>query len=125
VNFDGMCSIANLTLALLDGLQDKGQLGFTKTQDSNNANAPRFTVTLGVVPDYMFDGQGMKISAVNDDKPAHKAGLLAGDVVTALGKHKVTDMTSYMQALSQFKKGDATSVTFIRKNVSLTMPINF
>jgi S1-C subfamily serine protease len=55
---------------------------FTKTEEVNTENTPRFKVTLGVVPDYLYDGKGMRIDGVTDGKPAAAAGLRkVGDVV--------------------------------------------
>ena len=97
---------------------------FTKTKDESS-NTPRFTVTLGVVPDYLFDGKGMRIDGVSDDKPAFNAGLETGDVVIQLGDFEVIDMMSYMKALSEFKKGDATTVIVQRDSEKLTYSIQF
>lgn len=82
---------------------------FTKTKDESNEDAPKFKVTLGVVPDYAFDGEGMRIDGVSDGKPA-QAGLLAGDVVVQIGDYKVVDMMSYMKALGTLTKGETTTV---------------
>ena len=56
-----------------------------RPQDADTCETPRFKVTLGVVPDYMYDGKGMRIDGVTDGKPAAKAGLKVGDVVVKLG----------------------------------------
>ena len=93
--------------------------------DSDNGDAPRFKVTLGVIPDYAFEGEGMRIDGVSDGRPASKAGLKAGDVVVQLGDYKVTDMTSYMKALSMFKKEDTTSVKVKREDKELKFDVTF
>jgi S1-C subfamily serine protease len=71
-------------------------------------------VTLGVVPDYTFNGEGMRIDGVTDGRPASKAGLKTGDVVVKLGEHRITDMMSYMKGLGLFTKGEQTVVTVLR-----------
>ena len=114
INYAGMVDVINYTMSLVGELNDKGKLSFTKTKDDNVDDAPKFKVTLGVIPDYTYDGEGMRIDAVKEDRPAAKAGLLAGDVVLQLGEVKVAEMTSYMKALSQFKKGDKTRVKIKR-----------
>jgi S1-C subfamily serine protease len=101
-------------LLLIEKLNDKGKIAFTKTADADNEEAPRFKVTLGVVPDYAFEGSGMRIDGVSDGKPAQKAGFKPGDVVIQIGEHKVTDMMSYMKALGKFSKGDKAVVTIQR-----------
>ncbi|MBC8046337.1 MAG: M20/M25/M40 family metallo-hydrolase [Fimbriimonadaceae bacterium] len=125
INYSGIESILEFSYALIDSLNNKGEIVFTKTKEDNNDNAPKFTVTLGVIPDYTFEGSGMRIDAVSDGKPAFKAGLLAGDVVIKLGEHDVVDLMSYMKALSKFNKGDATTVIINRNNSAQTFPIQF
>jgi len=125
INYDGMEAIFNLSLALIDSLNNDGKLNFQKTADTNTDNVPKFTVTLGVMPDYVFDGKGMRIDGVSDGKTASKAGIEAGDVVIKMGDYNVTDMMSYMEALSKFKKGDKTIVEIQRDKETKTFNIEF
>ena len=124
INYEGIYVVSAYIDSLITRLDQNDKLAFTKTKDESS-NAPKFTVTLGVVPDYMFDGKGMRIDGVSEDKPAMRAGLLAGDVVIQLGDIEVTDMMSYMKALSAFKKGDATEVIVQRDKEKLSYPIQF
>lgn len=125
VNYPGMEKVLTLSYAWIDTLNDKGKLDFIKTKDSDSEDAPRFTVTLGVVPDYAYAGKGMRIDGISDGKPADKAGLQAGDIVIALGEFQVADMMEYMRALSKFNKGDATVVHFMRGDAQMEAPIQF
>lgn len=125
INYDGEMSIIRIILKTIDRLNDSGKLAFIKTKDDNNEDAPRFKVTLGVIPDYAFDGEGMRIDGVSDGKPASKCGLLKGDVVLQLGEHKVTDMMSYMKALGKFSKGETTKVKVKRGNEVIEKDITF
>jgi S1-C subfamily serine protease len=106
-------------------LDDKGKIAFVKTKDSENGDTPRFKVTLGVVPDYGFEGQGMRIDGVTEGKPAAKAGLKAGDVVQQIGTFKVLDMMSYMKALGGFSKGEKTRVQVLREGKPLDLEVEF
>ena len=103
LNYEGMAKISNYIFDIISDLDDNGKLAFRKTKNESD-KTPRFRVGLGVVPDYLFDGKGMRIDGVSDDKPAQKAGLKKGDIVIQLGDSLVTDMMSYMRALSTFKK---------------------
>ena len=87
--------------------------------------APRFKVTLGVIPDYLFDGTGMRIDGISEGRPASKAGLLAGDIVIKLGDYTVADMMSYMTALGKFNKTDQTTVTVMRADEIIIKEIVF
>ena len=125
INYAGMVDVVNYTLALIAELNDKGKLAFTKTKDDNVDSAPKFKVTLGVIPDYTFEGEGMRIDAVKEDRPAAKAGLLQGDIVLQLGDVKVSEMTSYMKALGQFKKGDKAKVKVKRGTEVIEKEVEF
>lgn len=105
-------------------LDDDPKLIFKKTKNESE-EVPRFKVALGVVPDYLFDGKGMRIDGVSEDKPAQKAGLLKGDIVVQLGDSTVVDMMSYMRALSTFEKGNTTKVVVDRKGIKVTADITF
>jgi len=109
VNIEGIALIQELISDLVELSPEQKKIEFTKTKDESEST-PRFKVTLGVMPDYMFQGEGMKIDGVTEGRPAHKAGFQKGDVVIQMGEHKVDSMMAYMKALSKFKSGDTTLV---------------
>ncbi|MBO3699249.1 M28 family peptidase [Roseivirga sp. E12] len=113
INYDGLVLVVRYIERLVDELNGEEKLAFTKTNDSSGDN-PRFTVSLGVVPDYLFDGQGMRIDGVTDGKPAAAAGMKKGDIVVKLGDSTIVDMMSYMRALSGFAAGQQTVVEYKR-----------
>ncbi|REJ80210.1 MAG: PDZ domain-containing protein [Bacteroidetes bacterium] len=125
INYDGTMSVMNIIKNVLHHTENSGKLAFTKTKEDKNEDAPRFKVTLGVVPDYGYDGEGMRIDGVSDDKPAAKAGMEAGDVVIQMGEHKVHDMMSYMKALSKFSKGQTVKVKILRGNKEMEKDVTF
>mgnify|MGYP002712937624 CR=1 FL=1 len=124
LNYEGMNEISDYIFDIITDLDDNGELTFRKTKNESD-NAPRFKVTLGVVPDYMFDGKGMRIDGVSEDKPAQKAGLKKGDIVIQLGDIEVKDMMSYMKALSKFEKGNTTTVTVQREGKEVKAEVTF
>src|SRR5258705_6994596 len=90
--------------SVIESLNNKGKLVFTKTRETQTATSARFSVTLGIMPDYTFTGTGVRADGVSDGRPAQKAGLKAGDVIIQLGEHNVSSLENYMQALGKFKK---------------------
>ncbi len=125
VNYTGMLRITRYIEALVATLNDDGKLAFAKTEEVNTEDTPRFKVTLGVVPDYLYDGRGMRIDGITEGKPAANAGLKVGDVVLKLGAVEVTDMMAYMKGLSQFNKGDTTKVKVLRDGKEIEQDITF
>lgn len=124
LNYQGMKTIANYIYAIISDLDDNGKMAFRKTKNESD-NAPRFKVTLGVVPDYLFDGVGMKIDGVSEGKPAQKAGFKKGDIVIQMDTIEVKNMKDYMLALSTFKKGDSKKVIVDRNNKEITVEVTF
>ena len=84
-----------------------------------------FKVTLGIMPDYTYSGPGIRADGVTEGRPAQKAGIKAGDIITQLGNYKFADMVSYMEALNKFNKGDATKVKVKRGNEEMVFDIIF
>jgi hypothetical protein len=124
INYAGIVKVVRLIERVVVSLDPEEKIAFTKTQDSSGDN-PRFTVSLGVVPDYLYDGQGMRIDGVSEDKPAQKVGMQKGDIVMKLGDSTVVDMMSYMRALSVFKLGDETTVQYKRGEELVNAAIKF
>ncbi|WP_019670831.1 M28 family peptidase [Eudoraea adriatica] len=124
LNYEGMRLISSYLFNLVKELDDDQKLAFRKTKNESE-EVPRFKVALGVVPDYLFDGKGMRIDGISEDKPAQKAGLQKGDIVVRLGDSTVVDMMSYMRALSAFEPGDSTTVSVKRNDQTLKARIIF
>ena len=77
------------------------------------------------MPDYVFNGEGMRIDAVLDNRPAQKAGLLGGDIIIQIGSYPVKDVYQYMEALNKFEKGQEADVTVKRKDEVLVKKVVF
>jgi len=59
------------------------------------------------------DGKGVLVTSVGDDSPAAKAGIRAGDVITAVDGEKIEDGGDLTRALGKKKEGDVT-ITIVR-----------
>jgi Zn-dependent M28 family amino/carboxypeptidase len=124
LNIEGMELISNYIFDVISDLDNNGKLPFRKTKNESE-NVPRFKVGLGVIPDYLFDGKGMRIDGISEDKPAQKAGLQKGDIVIKIGDSTIVDMMSYMRALSAFETGQRTKVVVDRKGTQVEAEIEF
>jgi hypothetical protein len=124
INYEGETAVLQYLANLIQVLDNQGKQSFQATK-STQQKSGGFKVTMGVMPDYVFEGVGMRIDGVTDGKPAAKAGLQKGDVVVKLGDDTVKDVQGYMQVLSKYKKGDATTVTIKRGEEEKTFPVTF
>ena len=125
INYTGELQIIKQIYGIVESLNDKSKLVFTKTRETQTTTSARFSVTLGIMPDYAYSGSGVKVDGISDDKPAQKAGLKEGDVIVQLGDYNVSSLENYMQALSKFKKGDKPKVKFKRGNETLEAEVEF
>jgi len=124
INFNGMYKIHEYVKEIIIKSIEIDDFDFQKTK-SDTTTAPRFKVTLGVMPDYLFDGKGMRIDGVSKGKTAEKFGILKGDIVVKIGDIDVNDMMGYMKGLSKFEKGNSTVVKINRQGKIIDIPIIF
>jgi hypothetical protein len=124
INFKGEVKVLDYIIKLVEETEAMPKLTFTKTK-SPDTKSTGFKVTMGVMPDYVFEGKGMRIDGVTEGKPGFKAGIKQGDVVVKLGDDAVDSVQTYMKALSKFKKGDSTTVKVLRGKEELTLNITF
>ncbi|MHA4810173.1 M20/M25/M40 family metallo-hydrolase [Flavitalea flava] len=124
INYTGELQVLKFIYAIIENLNNKGRIAFAKTRETQ-MGGPRFTVTLGIMPDYAFSGAGVRADGVTEGRPAQIAGLKPGDVIVQLGNFPVTSIQKYMEALATFKKGDTTRVKYRRGNEVLEGPVQF
>ena len=125
INYVGELYVINYINTIITSLNKKHEkLAFLKTRETQMSTTS-LKVTLGIMPDYTYDGAGIRADGVTEGRPASKAGIKAGDVIIQLGDYPVNSMDTYMQALNKFKKGDKTKVKYKRGNETLESTIEF
>ena len=82
-----------------------------------------YKVSLGIMPDYTYQDGGVRVDGISDNRPAMKAGVKQGDIITKLGDIPINGMQSYMEALNKFSPGDKTQVTVKRDGKEIVLPI--
>jgi hypothetical protein len=124
INFKGEVEVLSFIVSVIERTCHYPKLVFSKTRNPDSGKVS-FKVTMGVMPDYTFEGRGMRIDGVTDNKPAAKAGVQKGDIVTKLGEFEVRDVMSYMKALSNYKKGDSANLEVQRNGELKTFNVTF
>lgn len=126
INYTGELMIIRYIYSIIEkNNKPSAKLAFTKTREQQTTTSARFSVSLGIMPDYTYSGTGVRVDGVTDGRPAQKAGIKTGDIVVQLGEHEVSSMETYMQALGKFKKGDLTKVKFKRGNETMEGSVQF
>jgi hypothetical protein len=127
INFEGMTRIADLgELLLLDLARRPARPIFIKM----SAPAPTAVAArplrgsgayLGTRPAYGENVEGVKLEGVTDDSPAQKAGIRGGDILIKFGGVKISDIETYMTALSAKKPGDEVEIVVNRDGKEVTL----
>jgi aminopeptidase YwaD len=125
INYVGEKDVVRMVQQIIKNTDSYGKLDFLKTREQSMGKSTKFTVSLGVMPDYAFTGTGVRIEGASQGKLGEKLGLKAADVLLQLGDYKLIDVMGYMQALSKFKKGDKTTLVIKRAGEEIKFDIQF
>jgi Zn-dependent M28 family amino/carboxypeptidase len=77
----------------------------------------------GSVPDFGDADGGVRFAEVREGSPAAKAGLKAGDIMTAFGGKPIRTLYDFTFALREKKPGDEVEVTVMREGAPLTVKV--
>lgn len=100
----------------------KGRPPFTKTR-SSTPRSGGFKVYVGTIPDYGYEGKGLRLSGVADGGPAQKAGLQEGDVIVGIDKLTINNIYDYTDALGELQPKQAVNVVFMRGTERKTVSV--
>ncbi|MBX2871669.1 MAG: M28 family peptidase [Saprospiraceae bacterium] len=126
VNYKGLNLVGNYIIAIIEKLDGSGKVAFTKTKnETQGRQAASFKVTLGVMPDYVSEGDGMKIDSVIEGRPGAEAGMQSGDVIVKMGDMEVKDIYDYMKGLGKYKKGETTTIVVLRGKEKKSLKVTF
>lgn len=133
IDADGLVKVATVTREVLEYLAEREEpMVFTGKAISSKPTMPPMDkksgerkAATGLMPDFVFSGEGVKIAGVSDDSPAAKAGLVNGDVITAFDGKSVKNLKDYSNYLKEHQPGDTVKFTIDRngekKEVSITL----
>lgn len=124
INFKGEQDILQYVIDLIEKTETLPKFEFQVTRNTS-PEIRNFKVTMGVMPDYAFEGTGMRIDGVTSNRPAEKAGIKAGDIVIKMGSQTISNLNDYMKALYIFEKGQTIQVTILRENNELKFNVTF
>lgn len=107
INAEGAARISALAGRMaLAVSQREERLPFTDAPaDPNRQSRGSFRVSVGTVPDYAYQGKGLRITGARPDSPASRAGMQAGDIIVKVGTHEITNIHDYMFSLGELEPG--------------------
>jgi aminopeptidase N len=81
------------------------------SRPSSTAAAPR-RAGFGIVPDFAFDGPGVKASSLVPGSPAEQAGMRAGDVLLEMAGQPLASLSGYSDVLKTLEPGQSVPIVF-------------
>ncbi|MCA9657123.1 MAG: M20/M25/M40 family metallo-hydrolase [Myxococcales bacterium] len=116
INLEGAAAIGAVAQRVIAGImQDRPELDYIKVERKASSRGG-FRVSLGTIPDYAAQVDGVKLTGVRPGGPAEKAGLKADDVIVALGGREIHNLDDYMAAFGSLKPDVEIDVVVMRKN---------
>jgi hypothetical protein len=80
-------------------------------------------VRFGTVPDFAFQGPGVRVSEVSEGSPAEKAGFMAGDTLLSIDGQEVTDLRTYSQILRTLEPGQTVEAGVMREGEEVVLQV--
>ena len=90
--------------------------------ESASANNKR-KVSLGTVPDFSHQGEGVRVDNVIHGSPAHQAQLQAGDILLQLAGQPISDLAAYANILRTLEAGQKTELQYHRAGEVKTIEV--
>ncbi len=99
------------------------QQGERPTSAASRGPSTSRRVRIGTIPDFAFQGPGVKIDSVAPGSPAEKAGLQAGDILLSIDHRETTDLRTYSNILKTLEAGQVVTVTVRRGDEEMAVKV--
>ena len=78
------------------------------------SDAPR-RVSFGSIPEYGYQGGGMRLEGVSEGSPAAEAGLLPGDVLVRIDDAEIENTRGFAEVLKTLRAGQTVTAVVLRE----------
>lgn len=120
INYDGEVKVLRFAVRMVDAIDayptkipyESGR----KKEEPKGTGPGRggSKIRIGLVPDYAFEGPGVRLTGAGPGTPAEKAGLRDGDIILKWNETELTDLNSLMPMFTTAKPGTAITLTVKR-----------
>lgn len=124
VDGKGMVAVATAAREMVGYLAERAE-PLTVTGSSTQSATTQATrrVSFGVVPDFAYQGPGVRADSIVPDSPAAHAGLRAGDIMLALNGNPIKDLAAFSESLKTMAAGQTVKTQIDRAGEELTVDV--
>jgi aminopeptidase N len=80
-------------------------------------------VSFGTVPDFAFEGPGVRVTGLVPGSPAEKAGIHAGDVLTSIDGKPVANLQGFSTVLATLAPGQTVRAVVVREGKEVAVSV--
>ncbi len=124
LNFPGTVKVTDLIARLTQRVLTASEKPeYVKVESQKHSGRKGYSVTFGVIPDFVYSGDGFKISGVREMAPAGRAGMQAGDIIISINNITTMNIYDYMFALQSCTAGVEVPVVIQRDGEEIILNI--
>jgi len=130
IDAQGLVKIATVLKEAVEYLANREEPLNVTIKGSKNSEQQKSTkpqagrkVSLGTVPDFEYQGKGVRITGTVAGSPAQKAGLKEGDIIIFIKGTNVKNLNDFAKVLRGMKPGEKTTVKYTREGKTLSVDV--
>ncbi len=124
LNYEGMEKVVRMVAAVVERIANMPERPqYQRAPQPAERPAPPMRVSTGIVPDYSWDGEGVKLMGVRPGSPAEKAGLKAGDIIIEVAGKQIRNLYDYMDALNSVEPSKPVNFVILRDGQKMTVTV--
>ncbi len=116
VDLAGLVQVATFVKEAVVYLLDREeplQVTIEGVEAEQRTTGPR-RVSFGSIPEYGYQGGGMRLEGVSEGSPAERAGLLPGDVLIRIDDAEIADTRGFAEVLGTLRAGQTVTAVVLR-----------
>jgi aminopeptidase YwaD len=119
LDYEGAAKIGELAGRITLGLLERSSLAYVEVERPSQGRT-QFRVSLGTMPDYGRNVDGMALAGVREGGPAANAGMQKGDVIKRIGEREIHNIDDYMACFGALEPGVAVEIEWERDGARQT-----
>jgi aminopeptidase N len=118
IDAQGLAKVASVAKEMIEYLANREEpltSAITGEEKVRSSAKKERKVSLGVIPDFGFNGNGCRLSGVVRGSPAEKSGLKEGDIVIRINSKPVSNLKDLSDILKSLSPASRISIIFLRE----------